>query len=672
METRMSTSKIGRYEITGELGKGAMGVVYKAIDPMIGRTVALKTMRLDVRGLETDEMLRRFKNEARLAGVLNHPNIVTIFDAGEHEAMFYIAMEYVEGVSLHSILQKRKTLPLDEIQDVVRQICAGLDHAHKHGVIHRDVKPANIMITANGTVKIMDFGIAKSGSGDTSTGQVMGTPNYMAPEQIKGHPLDGRSDLFSLGVILYEMVAGQKPFASDNVTSIIYKIVNEPPVPPRTVDPNIGQGLSDVVVKALAKNPTLRYQSGADLIAALDPKHEGKGMTAVPEPPADLPRPSPWTLSQLGVKPPDAAAEDAQRLRRREGQVTAPGTAAQLKEQLKKTAAVAPPPKTNNLKLVVVGLTAAVAILLAMAYSFSHKGPSLSVDVTPIPAVSQPETIESPAPPISGSVNPSPVSKPPSGKPAPAAPAASAKPPATTTKTGAIQITSIPVGATVKIDGKADPTYITPFTAANVTPGPHTLEFSRQGFAAAKNSVTVSAGKTAIVATKLQSAGSVLAISSDPKGAQIYLDGHDTGHTTPSEITTSAGFHQVVLRKQGFDDATVTGTAGEDPLTLFGSLRPSGSATTTDQPKSSNPFTKLKKLFGGKKETVAVQVKSTPPGASITVDGNEIAGETPITLQLAPGEYDIGLTESGFATAHRKITVEKGSAMELNLTLQKK
>ena len=266
----MSLQTVGRYEITGELGRGAMGVVYKALDPTIGRTVALKTMRLDVHGLDAQEMVRRFQNEARAAGVLNHPNIVTIYDAGEEDGIFYIAMEFIEGTTLHELLAEQRVLATDEVLQLTRQICRGLDYAHSNGIVHRDIKPANIMITANGTVKIMDFGIAKSGGQVTNTGQVLGTPNYMSPEQVKGRPLDGRSDLFSLGVILYEMLTGEKPFVGQNVTTIIYKIVNETPITPRDLDVTVHPGLSAIVTKALAKAPDDRYQTGADLVRDLE------------------------------------------------------------------------------------------------------------------------------------------------------------------------------------------------------------------------------------------------------------------------------------------------------------------------------------------------------------------------------------------------------------------
>src|SRR5579863_4332036 len=266
----MSVQTVGRYEISGELGRGAMGVVYKALDPTIGRAVALKTMRLDTQGLETTEVLRRFRNEARAAGLLTHPNIVTIFDAGEQDGMFFLAMELMEGTTLQALLNEKRLLSPEETIRISRQICKGLDYAHANRIVHRDIKPANIMITPDGTAKIMDFGIAKTGGGMTSTGQVLGTPNYMSPEQVKGKDLDGRSDLFSFGVVLYEMVTGEKPFVGQNVTTIIYKIVNETPIPPRDLDVTIHPGLSMVVTKTLAKSPDERYQTGEELTKDLE------------------------------------------------------------------------------------------------------------------------------------------------------------------------------------------------------------------------------------------------------------------------------------------------------------------------------------------------------------------------------------------------------------------
>jgi serine/threonine protein kinase len=193
----MAPETIGRYNILRELGHGAMGVVYEAEDPNIGRHVALKVVKTDQIGANREDVVRRFKNEARAAGNLNHPNIITIHDAGEHEGLLFIAMEFVQGTNLAELIAKQGRLPAARIVDIMRQICAGLDFAHARGIIHRDIKPANIMLTET-LVKITDFGIANVGDGMTITGTVVGTPNYMSPEQVLGKTIDGRSDLFSV------------------------------------------------------------------------------------------------------------------------------------------------------------------------------------------------------------------------------------------------------------------------------------------------------------------------------------------------------------------------------------------------------------------------------------------------------------------------------------------
>jgi hypothetical protein len=262
--------KAGRYEITGELGRGAMGVVYKATDPVIGRTVAVKTIRLSAEGtgLSRPELLTRFQTEARAAGLLTHPNIVVVFDAGEEAGLYYITMELVEGKSLQALMDGGHAFPLPRVLRIMDQTCSALQFAHERNVVHRDIKPANLMLTPDDTVKVTDFGTAKILQFGTvqQTSHVMGTPSYMSPEQVKGRAVDGRSDIFSLGVMLYEMVTGEKPFPGESITTVIYKIVNEEPVSPRQLNPSIHPGLSEVVMKALAKEPEARYQSCRELL----------------------------------------------------------------------------------------------------------------------------------------------------------------------------------------------------------------------------------------------------------------------------------------------------------------------------------------------------------------------------------------------------------------------
>src|SRR5713226_7369888 len=268
--------KLGRYEVVRELGKGAMGIVYLAKDPLIGRLVALKTIRpaAHIDDEETTEFQQRFLREAQAAGILNHPSIVTVHDIGQDEesGMTFIAMEYVEGQNIKEVLAQGRALTFDQIGDIIAQVAEALDFAHSKGIVHRDVKPANIILLDGGRAKITDFGIAKivsSAANLTSTGQFLGTPNYMAPEQIKGAPVDGRTDIFSLGICLYECLTRRKPFGGDSLTSISYKIVHEPFPPLHEINPQIPDGYEDIMSFALAKDPGKRYQRGRDFALAL-------------------------------------------------------------------------------------------------------------------------------------------------------------------------------------------------------------------------------------------------------------------------------------------------------------------------------------------------------------------------------------------------------------------
>lgn len=254
-------SHLGRFEIIGELGQGAMGIVYKAKDPLIDRSVALKTISLNLAPDDKEEYERRFYQEAKAAGSLNHHNIVTIYDVGKSGDIAYIAMEFLEGRELRKVLDEKPCLPVDQVLDIVIQVAQGLAYAHEHGIVHRDVKPSNIMCVRDGHVKITDFGIARMSSASvrTQTGIVLGSPKYMSPEQVLGKSIDSRSDIFSLGVMLYEMLTGYVPFQGSSINAIMYQTVNALPPPPSELNPAVPVMLDFIVTKALAKSPDERY-----------------------------------------------------------------------------------------------------------------------------------------------------------------------------------------------------------------------------------------------------------------------------------------------------------------------------------------------------------------------------------------------------------------------------
>jgi serine/threonine-protein kinase len=512
---RKAVERIGRYEVTGELGKGAMGIVYKAEDPTIGRLVAVKTTRLDVHGMDEEEVFKRFRHEARAAGALHHSNIVTIYDAGQQDSLFYIAMEYAEGETLQKLMRQRR-FTATEVLDVARQICAGLDYAHSHGVIHRDVKPANIILTPDGMAKIMDFGIAKTGGGMTTDGQVLGTPYYMSPEQVRGRPLDGRSDLFCFAVILYEMITGQKPFVGENPNTIIYNIVNEEPKAPNEVDPSISAELSGVLLRALQKNPNHRYPTGAELVRELGISLGTGGMPATPmgHPGAERADLQKLFSSAAGSELPAMPAAD-------------PRTTVHFTPRTEKHA-------TQESSSAWLRRAFVLVVLLGIGlggYAVYRNRSQAGVVTQPVAS------------------NPTPA------PPRPAETAAQQAPVETTTNPA--------IGTTEPTAGKT-----TGPPATGNTPAPEPSSPSSN----ATNTGTGSAAPP-----RVSSRMATLNLQSSPEGATIFLDGAATGKTTPTRMAVAPGKHTLLLRKEGYQDETALADlrAGE-PFTYAPILKPRG------------------------------------------------------------------------------------------------
>jgi serine/threonine-protein kinase len=297
---------LGRYKILSVIGQGAMGVVYKAVDPVIDREVAIKTISLNLNAEEIAEYEARFQQEIKAAGRLNHPNIVTIFDVGKNESVAYMAMELLDGKELKDILAESGKPKVSDAVDWIAQIASGLAAAHDNDIIHRDVKPSNIMIVKGGYAKITDFGIARmtASAVKTMTGLILGSPRYMSPEQVIGKNLDHRTDIFSLGVVLYESLTAQPPFDGDNVNAIMYATVNHLPPPPSAANADVPAMLDLIVAKALAKSVDERYQSMRELVQDLN---EVKRLLQVSTPAGKViaskapSAPKPVSLDALGV-----------------------------------------------------------------------------------------------------------------------------------------------------------------------------------------------------------------------------------------------------------------------------------------------------------------------------------------------------------------------------------
>jgi len=372
-------SRIGKYEIRRELGRGAMGVVYEGFDPMIKRIVALKTIRADqLVGEQAETMIARFRREAQAAGRLSHPNIVSIYEIGEDEGVWYIAMEFIRGRELKSYFEANERFTPADIVRVMTKILDALGYSHRLGVIHRDIKPANVILLEDGGVKVADFGIAHIESSNmTQAGTVLGTPSYMSPEQIMGLPVDGRSDLFSAGVILYQFLTGERPF-SGSATATMHKVLEEDPLPPSRFNVQVPGAMDAVVRKALAKRPDERYQTADEFAAAL------RGATERPNVTAEA------TLL-ANAEPPQVAPPVAPPVAPTQTKATAAAGDG--------TADIAPSRKSRTPMIAVAAAVAVVTVVVGLWATFQRSaGDAAKVAQTPVPSMTAPAPAPSAAP----------------------------------------------------------------------------------------------------------------------------------------------------------------------------------------------------------------------------------------------------------------------------------
>lgn len=394
-------NQLGKYRILGELGRGAMGVVYRGFDPLIEREVALKTLRADLlEGTEKNTLLERFKKEAQAAGRLNHPGIVQVYEYGEDSNRVYIAMELIQGKELKSYLAEDIRFDLASIVRMMNELLDALGFAHKHGVVHRDVKPSNIVVLQNGRLKVTDFGIARLESSTlTQAGNVLGTPSYMSPEQFMAQRVDGRSDLFSAGVLLYELLTGEKPFIGNSFATIMHKVLRESPIPPSELNITIPVLFDAVVAKALAKRPDERFQNAQAFAQALDAALAGRPMAVeaasdatmmVSSPTVSAPAPAQEAGATVVVAGGDAPTVAATRAAAAEDQyvdktVTMSGHRPQVSDPMATVfsapGAAAQPDAGRNKKL--VGIAAAVILVLGGGVMLLSGGQQGQAPATP-------------------------------------------------------------------------------------------------------------------------------------------------------------------------------------------------------------------------------------------------------------------------------------------------
>ena len=566
-------TQVGKYLIEEKVGVGGFGTVYKGRDPFIKRAVAIKTCQSD-----EEEIKKRFFREAEFAGNLHHRNITTIYDFGvTDEGTPYIVQEFLTGEDLDKLAKKREPLPLKRKLAILLDVCEGLGYAHGAGIIHRDIKPSNVRILEDGTVKLMDFGIAKSmvsQSTLTQTGITLGTASYLAPEQIRGEELDTRTDLFSLGVLAYELVTGAKPFTGDHISTVLYKIMNEHPAPPSTLAPDLPRALDAIILKALEKDRTRRYATCAEIKAELAVVLTGLGDDAAraSEPASDMERtlatPSAGYQTGAASRPPSrvmdtplnsAALQPTQggaadvRLRTTGG---APGVPSA-------TAAHA----TESGPALRVFLSAAVVVAAGIGafWLYTQKKAAHPQPVPAEPAAaSAPTTSAAPATPTSAAPEPS-TATPSTAAEGPSTPAPAAAPIAVAAEPTEPPKPAGPVTVTFRsnqrasltVDGKKQGSVLPAGTRLSLKPGAHTAVFEVPGFMKLPPQ-TFDAGPDTKPVTAVFPAKGMIVLTVSPPGAEVRIDGVSTGPASGSPIKKflAAGPHEIVVSLAGYRTET--------------------------------------------------------------------------------------------------------------------
>lgn len=788
----MSASKIGRFEIVSEVAHSEQSSVYRATDTATNRPVALKAFNLDLAGADRPNLVKRLIQEAESTRNLAHQNIVLLYGAGEIDGRFCVATEYVEGFSIAATIAKGERYTVWDMLDISRQVCNGLDHAHNHGVVHRRLHPANVLVQWDGTIKILGFGIAGMWSEEDSPGVLSSASYYASPEQVRGQSLHTRSNLFSWGAILYEMATGKKCFDGPDVDAVRQQILEGIPVPPIELNPKVTPNLSALILKAISKNPSDRFATGRELLEVLEsckeaPKQPSVLKSAKAAAPA-IPTPA-AAVAKVAV--PKSASPFAAKLERTSNGDTsddenfdddmllmdAAGKTAPAKPALKASSAAAsaqptisasaapappkfsvdpvmareaagevaaparsfadselppmkspppdqfapplPPPESLapempaapgaslfttpqpeekkkftlpqiESKLLIHGLIGGLAIiLLVVALVAIYVRVHTSDDEgAPVAAITKPS--ESAAPDASAAQgqnqdqgDQTPVVVVPQETSAPESRAAAAAPAKSKGKkgreavakapvmaaSGMVAVDSSPQGAQIQVDGRFDSTWVTPFTVSQLAPGQHNIVVSKTGYAAETRALNVSSGSKNTLSVHLNPLAATISVTSDPSGASILIDGRDSGKLTPSQITLDKGSHNVLVRKSGYLEETMT--ADVQPAQNIGfapHLRPLGS---TDEIRSVN---KLKKMFGGKDTQPgmgSVAIHTTPKGAQISVNQRVLDHLSPAEFLLNPGNYVVDISASGYKPLHRVIAVEKNGKLSIDETLER-
>lgn len=662
-----------RLELVKELPRGSVGTVHQARNPQQNKNVVLRKFEVPEWLDDAGDLIKKILAEAKAATALDHPNIAKLHTCGYKDFTVFMTAEFVEGQTLREVMQKRQP-EMAEVLQFAKQLCSALDAAHAKGAFHNFLNPCNIKVLADGTLKILDFGLLRDKNllSQTPAKKLENEP-YLSPEQVKNKPTDRAANLFSLGTILYELYTARSPFHGKHLGEIDRAINDIDPHPLGLAHPRVPEGISKVVLKALAKNPADRYASGEKLFAALEeafkaepvaapranatgsrPAYQGPGPSASQAmkaqstgsfsvSPSMWAPPSPSASQSFKAIP---SANSSQVLK-----APAPGTTRAAAQQA--TTSRARVQTTNHWKLV-GGVIGGLCLIVGLAMIFQHhpsdapeavtEQPASSAASTPAPfshqtapAKTQPET-QTPTQPQTRASSGR-ASRATRYAPAPVAPPAPSE--------GQLTVVSVPTGASVEIEGRQGQFWKAPQTVPGLAPGTYKVTFSLPGYSPETRSVQISPGARTPLDVKLSPVKGFLTIAGSPAGAEVFINGRDTGKVTPIEFLVEPGVQNIVLRKSGYLDASTEMklVAGES-VNYAPSLMVAG---RTDNIRLVNGG--MGKMFGGggsSEGKARIEIKSEPKGAQVTVNGTPLQKTTPLEIQVEPGSYDITIQKDGY------------------------
>jgi serine/threonine protein kinase len=798
----------GRFEIQGEISKSETAAIYKALDTETSQIVALKTQSLAPLGDRAAAFVDTLIAEGERALPLSCQNIVPLYGAGEIDGQFCAAMEYVQGNSIATMLARKEGFSIWDLLDITRQVCAAMEHAASRGVVHSSLEPDKILVQWDGLVKVLGYGISNMSLIEAESGNGLGRlMPYCSPEQIRGEPIDQRSNQFTLGTILYEMVVGRKAFDAEDPVALLGQIENEMPADAVELNPKMQPAVSALIMKALAKDPAGRYQTVRELLVDLenckdtgkktaldtstrrvasnvkfdtatrravskkfvsapssddrpaprtkaaaaaamqaaasmyistsDSSHVGNSGTRLIEPkdipqtnaPKDIERTGAIVLSAASIErtkkqPPRVMAAPLTADPMMAGAAPAPAKSGSSFSDLEempplKQPVYAPPPvaepteeaarpsvpqttkadkprmqprevagkaireiATVPPRLVLFSILGAVAVILVVAVALFlhvHSEDDGSVATPqPVKATSTPPPAakasgaahgQKPAPPVEESQPDVTVRH--FDRHRPKSHEALAPAAELLTVPGEALIDSTPQGAQFQIDGKSDPSWVTPFSLMGLSPGKHLVSASKSGYANEIRSVEVASGGKSSLVFHLAPMSALMAVTSTPAGAEITIDGRPTGKVTPAQFAVEKGNHTVLVKKQGFLDETTAADLGPGQNFQYAPVLKALGDT-----EAIHTVGKFKKIFGGSgSESTAgmgsVSIHTQPKGAQVVINQRILDKMSPVDVMMGPGTYVVDITLTGFKPVHKVVSVEKGGKIAIDEVLER-